>query len=604
MTTIAVVETEKEIQTIKKNRDTSAFLWIAVEPFCVPRLRQDKENFVIAEDFIGRYDIFNDVLINAEKLKKGIISRVDEWIQNHFTEFKRHSIPLLMYFNYYLTVLFDGIIFRLMVLNKICKSIRPREIVVCKNGMKQVGPEETSFEFPWNAQKSVWAHCLKCIREMSGYSVSILDCETKICGGRRGVDICRKMRRYFPYSYMTCQIAKKNGIRPASRFYLGKKVVVIDLGYQWKISEALFKKSGYHFVSIMSSQCDGLYNRDAVDYIENMGVRDLLRYAGVDFSSLVTPKLNQIISFGIRVFPAIYRKFVRVLGRIKPKAVGFSVITRPEGWLLIQAAKHAGIPIFCWGHGASGAAKYSRQMPNEVLICDYYLAQGNGSRSTYSAYEEYSGKTISVGLPTLDQLKISTQKVNTKPAYDFVYVTTNYYQNRFYLVAYPGLYDNHLFDAQTKIINFLTKTGLKTIFKIAESPLNQEPPVVQLPESIVVEKYKSFTEVLPLANAVIVDFPSTVLLESLTTAKPLFVLTRFVELNEDAERLLKKRAICCDDVEDLIAHMEAFIKKGVYNANVNNCEYLEEFGTFEDDGGSAERGVREILKRLNQHHKA
>jgi hypothetical protein len=124
-----------------------------------------------------------------------------------------------------------------------------------------------------------------------------------------------------------------------------------------------------------------------------------------------------------------------------------------------------------------------------------------------------------------------------------------------------------------------------------------------LSSNIDYENNKSFSEVIKLAEVFIIDCPTTTLLEAITTTKPIFVLTQFLGLNEVAENLLKKRAICVSLVNNLIEELEYFQKTGVYKADGFNNEYLKAFGTHLNDGFSAQRGVNEILSRISSHQK-
>ncbi|MDQ7816751.1 MAG: hypothetical protein RDU14_06955 [Melioribacteraceae bacterium] len=110
---------------------------------------------------------------------------------------------------------------------------------------------------------------------------------------------------------------------------------------------------------------------------------------------------------------------------------------------------------------------------------------------------------------------------------------------------------------------------------------------------------KSFREVMQFAEVFIIDCPTTTLLEALTTTKPLFVLTQFIELNEEAENLLKKRAVCASNVSALVEGLNHFNRSGVYKADVFNDKYLKAFGTHLNDGLSAERDVTEVLNKMS-----
>jgi hypothetical protein len=104
----------------------------------------------------------------------------------------------------------------------------------------------------------------------------------------------------------------------------------------------------------------------------------------------------------------------------------------------------------------------------------------------------------------------------------------------------------------------------------------------------------SVFELAQASDACIFDIPSTGLLEAFLTDKPTLVFSdsRFVALRPKARTLLRKRAILCETPADYLSQMRLFLGSGDFQDLENaDREFLRMYGTYEDDGRSADRAV-------------
>lgn len=593
--TIALVENEEEVELLQKRMNRAKILWIALEPFCIPKLEEDGLQYRIIEDLFDKKELFERVSLVSEKKIEALSKLTNRWIKKNYPHVAKANLSILEYSYYYLTILFDGIFSRIFILNKILSSIKPKKVFICKRKC----PESKSLEFPWDPDESIWAYCAEILQDSMRCEWNIVEYGEETALMAKEKDLKKIIRTSMPYLYNILERVKGEGLREGLRFRNGKKIVALDSGYQWKFTESLFKEKGYRIFflhkdinSYQQTECDH-------DHIGEIGMENLLNYQGTNVLPLVRDKLNKIIGLSMKYFVKDYEKAIKIFKRIKPKAVLFSVITTPDRWVVLKAARSLNIPIFCWGHGASGQAEYTKQKTNELLICDFYFTQGEGSQETYSGYKDFHFVPIPAGFSTLDRLSEMMRDVHLKPNYDFIYVTTNYYQNKFHLSFFPGLFDNELFMIQRRIIDFLQKLNMTSLLKIV--PTSHFKPFLYRQfrsRNIVVEDKGSFSDLLPHAKAIIIDTPTTVLLESLTTEKPVFVLTKFIKLTPQADEFLRRRAVCCSNEEDLVEAIRDYINMGKYDADVDNEDYLKAFGTYKNDGKSAERIVQYVVNHI------
>jgi hypothetical protein len=594
---IALVENAEEVELLEKHMRQENVLWIALEPFCIPKLEREGHQYKIVEDFFDKKEFFEKVALVSEEKIKDLSEFTQQWVKKKFPRWADVQLPFLEYSYYYLTILFDGIFSRVFILNKILAALGPKEAFICK----RKNLESRSLQFPWSTYESVWADCAEMMQDRKKCVWHVVEYgEAKDSSVVEKSSLKKTIRNFLPGFYNILRTIKREGLKEGIRFPKTKKLVALDSGFQWPFTEALFKERGYRLFFLNKDINPYHFEESNHDHLGEIDTGNLLDYQGIKISPLAKHHLNQIIGLALKKMHKDYKRAIRLFKKIKPSAVLFSVVTTPEKWVVLQAARWLKIPLFCWGHGASGQAKYTKQKTNELLVCDFYLTQGEGSQTTYNRYKSFHFVPIPTGFPTLDRLSEMMKKNRFQPKYDFIYVTTNYYQNRFHLSFYPGIFDNELFLVQRKIIDFLKEQNLRSLLKIVPTSSFKPFFYSQFKNSnIAVEHRKSFTELLPLAKAVIIDAPTTVLLEALTTKIPIFVLTKFIRLIPQADDLLQRRAECCADEEALINALKSYIHREIYKPDVNNKDYLRAFGTYTNDGRSTERGVQNILDHIS-----
>lgn len=186
-----------------------------------------------------------------------------------------------------------------------------------------------------------------------------------------------------------------------------------------------------------------------------------------------------------------------------------------------------------------------------------------------------------------------------------MYVVTNYYCDQWYCGFSPSFNDTSYFRDQLAIAR-----GLKQLCasKHASSITVKLPPMYDgdyeppwtyelrgAPNVRFVGAEKSFQKLLLEHDAVLIDSPTTTLLEALSTDIPVFVLTAAVRWPDESLAELSRRAVCDDDPDRLVEELGGFIRTGLYPADRADRAFLRKYGTHFDDGRSAERGAGAVL---------
>ena len=138
------------------------------------------------------------------------------------------------------------------------------------------------------------------------------------------------------------------------------------------------------------------------------------------------------------------------------------------------------------------------------------------------------------------------------------------------------------------------------IWKLNQNRLSEQPFVTVKNVKVIRDEIK-FSDLIPDAEIIILDRPSTTSLEACMTSKPLFVLLAGKNWDSIPEKLLGKRAVIAYTPEDLRESIDNYFSHDVYSADVHNNEYVTEYGCYLDDGRSSERATAELLKIIDEN---
>lgn len=598
MTKHALCETPEDVEAVCDRCDMGQLKWVALSPLCIPRLRKYRLEYDPITAYAKGVRFFDEVNPWSEEIREKVISETDGWIKANYEEFSRLNLPLLKFFAYYLTILFDGVCMRLFLLNQLFQRIKGEEVVLCSQDGAERNPCLTGF--PWQHEATVWADCAEYLArsQYPQIALTVLKRPALKSQFRGRPSRLAQMQEKLPRVFAFFRETKREGLREAVRSLTRTNLLMLDAN-QWSYAIPALSDFGYHVIPY-PYQPNGEVLDASDNYVNRIGLNKHLWFMDLDLTPLVAGNLNRCIGFGLSSFPISYRDAQRLVKSIKPAAVLFSVCTDAHKWVFLEAARDMGCPVFGWGHGASGQATFTKQHRVELLVTDHYFTQGLGSQTTYEQYRGYDFAARPTGFPMLDALssKLNSDSRSEK-SYAFLFAPTNLYKNNFYFSFYPPLVDYELYRAQDTIVDFLSGTPGTSLLKIGLGNAYKDYFYEAFGGRIAIESAKPLTEMLSQAEAFILDLPTTTLLEVLCTDKPVFVLTQFIKLTDLAENLLRKRAVCAETADELIRALEEYCKTGAYPADVMNQEYLCAYGTYMNDGKSAERGARAVVEVIS-----
>ena len=336
-----------------------------------------------------------------------------------------------------------------------------------------------------------------------------------------------------------------------------------------------------------------------------------------------------------QVIPETWEIFLKARKELKANRLQGIVTNPPNGqWRhrgigIVLAAKSLSIPVIMYQHG--GFVGSSRQLQwdmADLWQADYFLCYGEGTRSYFLErarhYHTPRANPVAVGSARLDSIRglkgqHATEKRNPVSAKNarplILYIPTvlcmltqNLCGDSTEPISYLHLQQN-IIQSFKKYRNFrlMYKSflGTQCCGNYRCRGANVIPKLIQktIPDAIIVENRK-LTEVMWDVDGIIVDLPSTALLEVLLTDKPIvaYVDKAAIQMLESAKTLLRKRASLSETAEEFVAEVEKFLAGNELEDICNtNDEFLLAYGTHSNNGQPVSRIASTISKILDPH---
>ncbi len=389
----------------------------------------------------------------------------------------------------------------------------------------------------------------------------------------------------------------------------GRHTLVQAGRFEWDSVAAVLRAKGWRVVRTYVPT-DGIRGPIALgrSHVSEIISRDpalgsIFEEAGISFLPFIEDRLNWIWS----VFPDRYRQIRRAMNRASMRRLGPATITTAacasgSAHAFNTAARTAGFKVATWQHGfvGTGARVPQNQDFNDLMTADLCFVYGPVVKDAYERAAQVPVPDIVVaGSARLAALRQRFQAIPGRGkahAQKVVYVTTSYSQNYWYLrTEAGGLSDRLFYRDQARIAEALVEwvrwdPGQRTaVLKLDSQREYLSPPWADLLRGVpgiqIVERERRFVDLLCEADAVVIDSPTTTLLEALTTDLPIFVLTRHWSYPRDLWQVLGRRAVCAADAQTLTGAIGDWLNGSRYPADVKDTRFLEEFGVQEDVDG-------------------
>ncbi len=352
-----------------------------------------------------------------------------------------------------------------------------------------------------------------------------------------------------------------------------RALLLIGDGYQWYEFADTLASAGYSFLRV-PEQHPSWFEAGArrlppstaqacLEELENRSdFLDLFELEDLSIYPAFRPWLQTLLA---RVAGACWEVASQVSTMLRRSRVQCAVttsLTTPIGVAIAAACRRQGLPILACQHGGAGHCYSPSFRYQDLGIADIYLACGPGVRSCYAADATQTGTDIHViGSLCGTQERLAVISQVEENGRRILYATTNYFEDQLYVSFKPAFSDRLFWRTQRAIIDALGRRCSKDdeiIVKLHPNPHFSIPPLEQQARDAgyrmrFIRAESTFLELVRAADATIIDWPQTALLEALTTDTELFVYTGHVELLPWARELLLRRAHVADELERFVA---------------------------------------------------
>ena len=604
--------------------------WVALGPGAMCALEREGIYYKIPEDFCSNEEMGKLCLIYHDKMEK-FCNFMDELLYEKYPELKEWGMQPFLFHIFPLTMLVDGMVSRIFQIRNILNAYLGYKVWVYKAGHYPWG----DFDITFSNRETLWGHVLSLqgwdcevefLEESKPRRNSLYFAIDKVVLEMRKISefFVQKIKKFIKKSFILYNSAshlKLMGLREIRNAMRKKPERVLlfynDL-YEWRWVLSLLRDKNWRIIfageTVFKRNIPDVKGREK-DSIENLirkgtDVMSVFEVCGISFYSLLQERLTWIFENSFLQCKNIISQCSEIVSHYNVKAICTANTPVFTDHVLEQASRYFYVPVIRWQHGfmiiQNGRINQLSEF-NNMLTSDVVFTFGEEPTHVHELYlHKFCAKVVSIGSSSLD--KIWKKSIKRKDVFrkTILYVTTDYYHNRWYNGFYPPFSDRYLFKDQLTIME-----SLKQMIHVYHAKVTVKLPRASYFDLQFINDFSSlfriviarpsFTELMCGNHIIIIDSPTTTVLQAVATKKPIFVLMRHIGYPDSARKILEKRAVCVDNSQQLINAIKCYIEQKTYPADVNNDEFLKAYGTYLNDGASDKRVVGKVLEMISEN---
>lgn len=609
MCTLVIVENEEQVKDVLKRKISNDLLWIATGPYAMHELEKQNISYDIPENYYKTEEL-SKICEESRFRIKLMCDILDNLLSQKIKEVRNNNIKPTLFYYHALIQTIDGVVARTFQIKRFLEQIKPESIIVHNSA---VFPFAT-YKIAFNNREFIYGRILS----LPGWNVKIYILPEVIVNSMKNQPLLQIFKGKIAVSYilkLLKSIMLYKGVYPSICLY--------KPNYEWLSLSAHLKNIGIRVITFP----DQNINFEIINYqtqkqliqeIEkNINFRNIFIWDKIDIYPLIKDRVAYLLKDNVNKVVGSFEKAVNFFEKNKVKAVLTTAKPEAIDHAICFAAQQLEIPVINWQHGSAGFYVHHTIEYFDFLTTNFYFTYGNETRKNMLKKAEMFGTTLkSVGSCSLDLLKSNYKKTHqNKKLLQWVlrekktkqkiclYCTTNYFENNWYSGYDPPPSDTLFYRTQMSIVNGLLKCpNLVMLLKLHPNTTYRQPPWVQCLHGngsvFIISNEATFMQLLQYADLIVLDWPSTTLLQSLTTNKPVFVVIKHLYFLTEARETLSRRAVCADEPEGLLKIICKFLETNVYSANISDNTFLKSYGTCLDDGNSCKRAFKEVLDIL------
>ena len=347
----------------------------------------------------------------------------------------------------------------------------------------------------------------------------------------------------------------------------------------------------------------------------------LAKIGDIDLRPVLRRRYRYLIEKGVALGVNIYDLALILFGQLKPRALLGATVTWASK-ILFHAARSVDLPTIVYRHGSSaGYVMMESVAPfihyqNELRWADYVFTFGEGDNRYYERhYPHKRARTIAIGSAELDRLRTRMGHVSKEqlkdlygldPSCPIVMYCPTSMDGNIRGIPYRSRSPERAFLIEKAIADtFRGFPEIQCIFKIHTpdrfwpvSPICSYIRDEDIRNCVVLNN--KFTDLVPIADFFITDYPSTTFLEMLTTERPILLCGHLLPFpfgpnwHPSQLAMWQERVEYGDTLEKFITLLRENLTRRKFDPVVDRDTLLHQFGTHEGNGKSAERAVEKI----------
>lgn len=595
--------------------------WIALGPSSMHKLEMKGIKYLIPEQFYGLEDIEKACVVQFERISE-VCKKLDLLMLDAHPFLLKWGIKPFSYNLWMLGHVVDAVLSRFLWLTSILSNFPDHTVYIHKG---PISPWETD-QFFFGHRETIWGNLLALAgwkneiillpedsfsREQSYSDISFTRSWLKnYVEHHFSVIRNNSMIKTIVFSFMNR--IWKNIIKTLCEKNRTDNTYIVSSLYDWQPMLDLFMKDGKS-IFFLSDMKDILKKRKSVRNAQDSAIWE--EFVGsfppdeIDYISLIKDRVLWIVNEAPFLAENIIKELETNFGNNGYTVVLSALIPYYSELVMRKFFLQKGNTVLVYQHGSVWFDSRISQridiggMTNASMLLTY------GEAVTDAFLKSDINRQClvkSVGSTRLDKLKNVNGKASSSEhvKYRILYVITSYYYSRWYCGFSPPFSDRFYYREQMilikNLINMVESTGnIRLTIKLHPN-FEEDPPWIndfKHSDNVRLIRDTGFVELLFDHDIIVIDSPTTTLLQAVSTRLPVYALTSIVKPSQNDLQILKKRAVCCDSAESMIEVLKKHIEDGIYQANTDDNEYKKLYCTHLDDGKSEQR-VYSLVKDL------
>jgi len=601
---------------------------IALTPFAMYELDKHGVDYNIPEDYYTPQELYKLVFGNFKTTEK-LCDVIDNTIKQNCQDVAKYNVKPAMFSFSNLKFIYDALTIRTFQLTQIINVENPNLIITYDSPIYPFGEYASAPYLLYDRRESIYAQLLS----LNGWNIRIKTLQlAPIYEGdnneKNAPNSVAKIKNNLvpwlqkhPKLYDISFLIKKSRYRGLFNLLISKlmfseeiPILLYGAGYNWddSIEELQAKNIGpiyrisddFNWINKSNKMNCHELDHAWTGLLDNEVFRDFFILNGLDVFPIIKKRFEYLVKRMTLTCLIANQETIEVIDKRNIKAVIASTFSTCVSHSVAQAAHISGIPVVTWQHGGYGAEKNHALIEYYDLInSDAHFVFGEGVRdSLIKSSKKHETRLIAIGSSSLDKIKCFDIIGNKHKIKTILYTTGSYMENNLPIAVYPPYSDNLYWQTQKTILNVLGKHSkhYSIIVKLHPSD-NRTPPMEKYVTDKGFENFhfirreSTFTDLLKLADVVVIDNPYTTMVQALTTKKHIFIYTGHVHFKTNAKQLFEKRGVCSQELTDFVQKLDAFLADGNYNPDLHNNEFIGAYG-LNSQGSAAEKAARELKK--------